>query len=45
MASKINIGAAIALDGESEYKQALKNIASEQKIINIRNEACIFSVF
>jgi len=33
MASKINIGAAIALDGESEYKQALKNIASEQKLL------------
>lgn len=33
MASKINIGANIGISGEKEYRQALKNIASEQKVL------------
>lgn len=33
MSSKINIGASISLDGEKEYRQAIKNIVSEQKVL------------
>lgn len=33
MANKINIGATVSLGGEKEYRQALKNITSEQKLL------------
>lgn len=33
MASKINIGAAIQLDGEKKFREALKNIRSEQRLL------------
>ncbi len=33
MANKISLGASLTLDGEKEYKQALKEITSEQKLL------------
>ena len=33
MASKINVGASVTLDGEKAYKQSLKEIMSEQKLL------------
>lgn len=33
MANKINIGASISLDGDKAYKQSLKEITSEQKLL------------
>jgi len=33
MANKINIGASLTLDGEQAYKQSLKEITSEQKLL------------